>query len=53
MLGFTALNTLLGTLAVMSPATGDTRNPVVLIIVAVIAVVLIALTVVLSKKGKK
>ncbi len=50
---FTVMNTLLNNLAVLSPATGDTRNPVILVVVGIIAVLLIALTVILSKKSKK
>ena len=55
----TAMNTaiaLMNTMAILSPNTGDTRNPVIFIVVGVIAAVLIALTVVLnnvSKKNKK
>lgn len=47
------ISALLSVTAMMSPNTGDGRNPVILIVIGVIAVVLIAITAIISKKNKK
>lgn len=52
---FKAMNAVLNAVAMISPNTGDARNPVVLIVVGIIAVILIGVTVALNiaKKNKK
>lgn len=55
MSAFNMMNALSALMAVMSPNTGDSRNPVIFIALAIVAVALIILSIVLnkSKKDKK
>lgn len=52
----TVINALINAMTLMSPNTGDTRNPVILIVIGIIAAILIALVIIMnvvSKKNKK